>query len=93
MLGSHLAVRVDEACTTTAAQNFALFLSEELIAVCTLVEVVLVFLKQQLKLFHKEATYNLVFTFFENIQPVEAHFFCHLTDNVRIDTGHVDLYS
>ena len=46
MLGSHLAVRVDEACTTTAARNFALFLSEELIAVCTLVEVVLVFLKQ-----------------------------------------------
>ena len=45
MLCSHLAVRIDKTGTFTAREYLALFLGEEFITICALVEVILLFLK------------------------------------------------
>ena len=45
VLGAALAVMVNKACALATAQHLALLLSEELVAVGTLVQVVLIFLK------------------------------------------------
>ena len=47
MLGSHLAVRVDETGSFAAAQYLALLLCEQFVAVGALVQVILLFLKKK----------------------------------------------
>ena len=70
VLSSHLAVGVDETGALAAAQHLALLLSEELVAVGALVEVILFLLQKQLQFLHKESTDNLVFAFFQDVEAV-----------------------
>ena len=93
MLGAHLAVRVDETCSFSAREHFTLLFGEKFIAIGALVKVVLFLLKQKFELLHEKSTNDLVFAFFEHIEAVQAHFLGHLTDDVCVDAGHVDLDS
>jgi len=93
VLCSHLAVAINEVCALAASQYFALLLRKQLVAVGALVEIVFLLLKKQFELLHKESTHNLVLALLEDVKPVEAHFLCHLSNDVRIDAGHIDLDS
>ena len=93
MLRPHLAVRINETSAFATGKNLALLLSKKLIAIGAFVEVILFFLQQKFELLHEEATDDFVFALLEDVQTVEAHFLSHLTDDVGIDAGHVDLHA
>lgn len=93
VLCSHLAVAVNEVCALAASQYFTLLLGKQLVAVGALVEIVFLLLEKQLELLHEESADNLVLALLEDVKPVEAHFLCHLSNDVRIDAGHIDLDS
>jgi hypothetical protein len=93
VLCPHLAVAVDEVCTLSAGQDFALLLGKELIAVGALVQVVFFLLKQELEFFHEKSAHDLVLALFEDVQSVQADLFGHLSDDIRIYARHVHLHA
>ena len=54
---------------------------------------VFILLEQELQFLHKEAADDLVLALLEDVEAIEADLLCHLTNDVSVDAGHVDLDS
>ena len=93
VLCSHFAVCVDETGATFARKHFALLFREQLVAVCTLMQIILLLLQQQFQLLHKQPTHYLVFALLKLIQSIQANLLGHLPDNICVDATHVDLHA
>jgi hypothetical protein len=70
MLGSNLSVIINIRLSLRAVEHLSLAHREQFIAESALVEVVTLFLKQQLQLFHEKSGYKLVFPFFQDVEAV-----------------------
>lgn len=92
MLGSNLTVIVDISFSFRAVEYLALAHREELVAECTLVKVVPLFLEQQLQLLHEQPTDQFVLPFFKDVEPVKRYLSGHFSDNLRIYAAHVNLH-
>ena len=67
MLGSNLTVIINIALGLATVENFSLTHREQLVAKCALVEVISLFLKKKLELFHEKTTHKFILSFFKNI--------------------------
>jgi len=92
VLGADLARVVDHGAALGAREHLALALGEQLLAVGALVQVVLFLFEQQLELLHEQATDQFVFALFQTVKAIQTHLLRHLTNNLRINAAHINLY-
>lgn len=91
VLGPNLTVTIDIGLCLRAVQHLPLAHRKQLVAVSALVEVVSLLLEQELQLLHEEATDQLVFSLFQQVQSVQRYFPGHVADDLGVDAPHIDL--